>query len=102
MAGTQEAIDASLELVSDRNRIVTLVRGVDAAELGIRAFGAGSPTTLGPQQLAWRAEAIPVALALLAVGRFSVELGDRFALSEAAEAHRIGQAGADGKLTLTP
>ena len=101
IAGTDEAIDTSLELVADRNRIVTLVRGGEAAGFGIRAFGAGSPVPIGAQQRAWRAEAIPVALALLAAGRFSVELGAQFALREAAEAHRVGQAGADGKLILT-
>lgn len=54
IAGTDEAIDTSLELVADSNRIVTLVRGVEAAGLGIRAFGAGSPVPISAQQRAWR------------------------------------------------
>ena len=45
-AGTDEAIQASLDLVEDRDRIATLVRGRDAASFGIRAFSGGSPTPL--------------------------------------------------------
>jgi NADPH:quinone reductase-like Zn-dependent oxidoreductase len=101
-AGTDEAIQTSLALVSDHDRIVTLVRGRDAAGLGIRAFSGGSPTPLTPQQLGWRAEAIPVTLALLAAGRFSVELGPSFPLEAAAEAHRAVESGASGKVALLP
>lgn len=101
-AGTDEAIEASLELLEDRARIATVVRGRDAAGWGIRAFSGGNPTPLTPQQLAWRAEAMPVSLALMAAGAFSVELGPSFALADAAEAHRAVEAGADGKITLTP
>ena len=101
-AGTDEAIEASLELLEDRARIATVVRGRDAAGWGIRAFSGGNPTPLTPQQLAWRAEAVPVSLALMAAGAFSVELGPSFALADAAEAHRAVEAGADGKVTLVP
>ena len=45
-AGTDEAIEASLELVADRERIATIVRGRDAASFGIRAFSGGAPTAL--------------------------------------------------------
>ena len=101
-AGTDEAIDASLALVEDRTRIATGVRGRDAAGWGIRAFSGGNPTPMTPQQLAWRAEAVPVSLALMAAGAFSVELGPSFTVAEAAEAHRVVEAGADGKVTLVP
>jgi NADPH:quinone reductase-like Zn-dependent oxidoreductase len=101
-AGTDEALDVSRAVVADRSRIATLVRGADAAGLGIRAFGGGSPDPLTPQQLAWRAEAIPVTLALLAADRFSVELGPELPLAEAAEAHRLVEAGTSGKITLVP
>ncbi len=43
IAGTDEALQTSLDLVADRHRIATLVRGKDAAGLGIRAFMGGSP-----------------------------------------------------------
>ena len=78
------------------------MRGRDAASLGIRAFSGGAPVPLTAQQLAWRAEAVPVTLALLAAGQFSIELGPSFPLAEAAEAHRVVEAGADGKVTLVP
>lgn len=101
-AGTDEAIQASLELVEDRDRIVTLVRGRDAASFGIRAFSGGSPKPLTARELAWRREAIPVTIALMAAGRFSVELGPSFPLAEAPAAHQAVQDGADGKVTLIP
>lgn len=101
-AGTDEALQTSLELVPDRQRIATLVRGRDAAGLGIRAFSGGSPQPLTAQQQAWRTEAVPVAAALMAAGRFSVELGPSFALADAADAHRAIEAGVDGKITLVP
>jgi NADPH:quinone reductase-like Zn-dependent oxidoreductase len=101
-AGTDEALHTSIELVPDRQRIATLVRGRDAAGLGIRAFSGGSPEPLTAQQQAWRTEAVPVTLALMAAGRFSVELGPSFALAHAAEAHHAIEAGVDGKITLVP
>ena len=101
-AGTEEALQASLDLVQDHDRIATLVRGRDAASLGIRAFSGGAPVPLTEQQLAWRAEAVPVTLALLAAGQFSIELGPSFPLAEAAEAHRVVEEGVDGKVTLVP
>ncbi|WP_442576313.1 quinone oxidoreductase family protein [Microbacterium sp. F51-2R] len=101
-AGTDDALAASIELLADKSRIATLVRGRDAASLGIRAFSGGSPEALTEQQLAWRAEAIPVALALMAAGAFSVELGPSFPLADAARAHETLEAGSDGKIVLVP
>lgn len=101
-AGTDEALAVSRELVADRGRIATIVRGADAAGLGIRAFSGGSPEPLTAQQNAWRAEAVPVTLALLAAGVFSVELGPQLPLADAAEAHRLVEAHAPGKITLVP
>ncbi|MCR2812252.1 NADP-dependent oxidoreductase [Microbacterium sp. zg.Y1090] len=101
-AGTDEALEASLELLDDRSRIATIVRGADAEGLGIRAFSGGAPWPLTDQQQAWRAEAVPVALALMAAGQFEVELGPTFPLAEAAQAHRVVMDGVDGKVTLVP
>lgn len=101
--GTDEAIEVSKELVSDRDRIATIVRGPDAASLGIRAFSGGSPEPLTDQELAWRDEGVGVAIGLIASGDFQVELGAEFPLSEAAEAHRLIEAHeARGKITLVP
>ncbi|KHK98528.1 hypothetical protein LK09_05980 [Microbacterium mangrovi] len=101
-AGTDEALEASLALLADGDRIATLVRGADAAGLGIQAYSGGAPHPLTRQQLAWRDEAMPVTLALMAAGAFSVELGPSYPLAEAAEAHRVVHAGVDGKVTLLP
>lgn len=101
-AGTDEALAQSLELLADRSRIATIVAGPKAGDLGIRAFSGGSPEPLSPAQNLLRAEAIPVTLALMAAGRFSIELGDRFALDEAADAQRASEAGAPGKLLIVP
>jgi NADPH:quinone reductase-like Zn-dependent oxidoreductase len=57
---------------------------------------------LTTQQNAWRTEAIPVTLALLAAGSFSIEDGPTFPLADAAEAHRLGHAGTRGKIVLLP
>lgn len=101
-AGTDEALQVSRELVVDLNRVATIVRGADAAGLGIRAFSGGSAVPLTAQQQAWRTEAVPVTLALLAADRFSVELGPSLPLTDAAEAHRLVEAGTAGKITLIP
>ncbi|KAA9086554.1 quinone oxidoreductase family protein [Microbacterium radiodurans] len=101
-AGTDEALQSSLDLVADRSRIATIVRGADAAGLGIQAYSGGSPEPLTEQQVAWRAEAIPVVVALLSAGAFSVELGPELPLADAAEAHRLVAAGTPGKITLLP
>lgn len=101
-AGTDEALEASLALLADGDRIATLVRGADATRLGIQAYSGGAPWPLSAQQEAWRAEAMPVTLALMAAGAFSVEVGPSFPLAEAADAHRLVHAGVDGKVTLVP
>ena len=41
-------------------------------------------------------------LAMMAAGRFSVELGPSYPLADAATAHRAVEGGVDGKITLLP
>lgn len=101
-AGTDEAIETSIELVPDRQRVATIVRGPDADGWGIRAFSGGSPRPLTEQELVWRREAVPLALSLMAVGAFQVELGKAYPLAEAGQAQADSQAGAPGKLILHP
>ncbi|KQY77351.1 hypothetical protein ASD13_01285 [Microbacterium sp. Root1433D1] len=102
-AGTDEAIETSLALVADRDRIATIVRGPDAASFGIRAFSGGSPLPLTAQELAWRAEALPETIALLDAGNFTLELGPQLPLAEAARAHELMESGAaSGKIILLP
>ncbi|UYO96166.1 NADP-dependent oxidoreductase [Microbacterium sp. M28] len=101
--GTDEAIEVSKQLVADHDRIVTIVRGPDAAELGIRAFSGGAPQPLTAEELAWRAEAVPIAIGLLADGDFQIELGPELPLSEASHAHELIEAhAARGKIVLVP
>ena len=102
-AGTDEALAASLALVSDPQHIGTVVVGSRAAELGIRAWMGGSPVPLTEEEKALRREGIPRAAQLAADGRFSLELGPRFALEDVAEAHRLSEAGHPrGKILLVP
>lgn len=101
-AGTDEAIETSLAVVADRSRIVTIVRGKEADSWGIRAFMGGSPHPMTAQQLAWRIEAMPVSLGLMATGTLTVEIGESYPLERAADAQAASQAGRDGKLIITP
>jgi NADPH:quinone reductase-like Zn-dependent oxidoreductase len=102
-AGTDEAIETSLALVDDRDRIATIVRGPDAASFGIRAFSGGSPLPHTEQELAWRAEALPATIDLLSRGDFTIELGPELPLADAARAHELVEAhAADGKIVLVP
>ncbi|UFS59137.1 NADP-dependent oxidoreductase [Subtercola endophyticus] len=101
--GTDEAIAASLELVDDRAAIGTVVVGARAAELGIRAWAGGNPVPLTPEEQALRAESLSVLAELLAAGRFEIEVSQALPLEQAAEAHRISEAGhVRGKLVLIP
>jgi NADPH:quinone reductase-like Zn-dependent oxidoreductase len=103
MAGTDAALQASFELVPDRSHIGTIVVGARAAELGIKAWSGGSPQPLTPEEEALRAEGLEAALAGLANGTFEVEIGATYPLKDAAEAHRVGQAGeVRGKIILVP
>jgi len=102
-AGTDEAIEVSKQLVADHERVATIVRGPDAAALGIRAFSGGSPTPLTEQELAWRVEAIPLAINLIEAGDLQIELGRELPLADAALAHElIEQHAAGGKIVLIP
>lgn len=102
-AGTDEAIQTSLEVVADRNRIATIVRGADAAGFGIRAFSGGNGVPLTDEEEAWRAEAVPLAINLIEAGDFDVEIGAELPLAEAARAHElVEQHAAQGKIVLIP
>lgn len=102
-AGTDEAIETSLALVADRDRIATIVRGPDAAGFGIRAFSGGSPIPLTDEEEGWRAEALPLTINLIEAGDFQIELGPELPLAEAARAHELVEAhSARGKIILVP
>lgn len=101
--GTDEALEASFELVDDRSRIGTIVMGARAAEWGIQAWAGGSPVPLTPQEQAWREEAYGAALDLIARGEFVVEIARTFPLGKAADAQRLVESGhPGGKVILLP
>ncbi|MFF1635223.1 zinc-binding alcohol dehydrogenase family protein [Leifsonia sp. NPDC058248] len=103
VAGTEDALDASFELVSDRSHIATLVAGARAAGLGIRAWGGGSPVPLTAEEQALRAEGYDVVLDLLTRGEFQIDIARAFPLAEVAEAHRLVETGhPGGKVLLIP
>jgi enoyl reductase len=102
-AGTEEAILASLELVADRSRVGTIVLMKRAPEFGIRTWTSSMPGYLTDAEVALRAEAIPYVAALFERGEFDVEIAARFALEDAAAAHRLSETGhVRGKIVLEP
>ena len=102
-AGTDEALEASFELVEDRSRIGTIVVGGRAAELGIRAWSGGNPVPLTDEEVRLRAEGVPAAIELASQGKFDVEVSERFPLARAADAQRLSEEGhTRGKIVLIP
>jgi NADPH:quinone reductase-like Zn-dependent oxidoreductase len=97
LVGTDEALDVSVELVADRDRIATIAGFARAPELGIAVLSGAD----GGQEIrdASRREVLDLA----AGGRLEVTVDKVFPLSEAAEAHRYLQTGhARGKVVLVP
>jgi NADPH:quinone reductase-like Zn-dependent oxidoreductase len=102
-AGTDEALDASLSLVSDRSRIATVVAMDRADALGIRTFSGSVPGRLTPDELALRVEGARVAAEEAAAGRFQLEIDSVYPLDQVAEAHRRSETGhVRGKIVLVP
>jgi NADPH:quinone reductase-like Zn-dependent oxidoreductase len=95
--GTDEAVDVSLELVADRDRIVSIAAFPRGAEVGIKMIGGGPGADPGTEL---RNAARLQLTALVEQGKLSVRARS-FALDDVAEAHREGQAGhVTGKLVL--
>lgn len=99
-AGTDEALDVSVELVADRSRIATIAGFARAAELGVQRLG-GSPGADPGTQLRLAARLTLVELA--AAGRLEVTVARAFPLDEVAEALRFVETGhPGGKVVLVP
>jgi NADPH:quinone reductase-like Zn-dependent oxidoreductase len=96
--GTEEAVDVSLELVPDRNRIVTIVAAQRAEEEGFHAvFGAQ------PESQAFRDSVRGSLLELAGSGRLQVPVARTYPLAEAPEALAFLKEGhPGGKLALLP
>lgn len=96
--GTDEAVDVSLALVADRDRIVTIAGMQRGREAGIRIIGGSMPASA-----AFRDEARPGLIALGGAGELVVPVARTYPLDQAREALaflRDGHPG--GKLALIP
>ncbi|MGY0235354.1 NADP-dependent oxidoreductase [Longispora urticae] len=100
-AGTDEALDVSLDLVADRTRIASITGSSPLrATAGIRLLGYGPGEDAGAElRDAARGELVDRA----GSGALRVVVDTTFPLAEAAKAHEVGLAGhAPGKLVLIP
>ncbi len=97
--GTDEAVDVSLELVADRDRIASIAAFARGAQVGIKLLGGGPGADPGTElRMAARLQLT----ALVEQGKLEVRTRS-FALDDVAAAHREGQAGhVTGKLVLVP
>uniref|UniRef100_UPI0012FFF58A zinc-binding dehydrogenase n=1 Tax=Geodermatophilus chilensis TaxID=2035835 RepID=UPI0012FFF58A len=100
LVGTDEAVDVSLGLVADRQRIATIAAFGRARADGITALGGGPGADPGTELR----DAARLDLAEAAgAGRLEVVVAGTFPLKEVAAAHRQGMAGhTHGKLVLVP
>jgi NADPH:quinone reductase len=98
--GGDEALDVSLALVADRERIVTLIASRRAFGSGIKVIGGAPGADPGTEVRA----AARLELAQLAEqGKLRVIIAATYPLAEAAAAHRELAAGhAHGKIVLVP
>jgi NADPH:quinone reductase len=98
--GTDKAVDVSLELVADRDRIATVAAFGRAGEAGIKALGGGPGADPGTEVRARARFDLPP---LVADGSLTVRVARTFPLARAADAHRLVQGGhAGGKVVLLP
>jgi NADPH:quinone reductase-like Zn-dependent oxidoreductase len=98
--GTDEALDTSVAVVADRQRIATIAGMARAADLGIKALGGGVGADPGT---AVREAARAQLAELAADGALDVRVAKTYPLSDVAQAHRDGIAGhTAGKLVLIP
>ncbi len=100
LIGTDEAVDVSLELVADRNRIITIAAFGRAGQLGIKALGGGPGADPGTEI---RTAARPELAKLAGDGKLRVMVSEMFPLERAADAHRAIMTGhTTGKIVLIP
>ena len=96
--GTDEAVDVSLELVADRQRIVTIAAFERAQAEGFRVIGGTMP-----ESKAFRDEARARLVDLAAEGKLVVPVARTFPLADARQALELLSSGhPGGKLALIP
>jgi NADPH:quinone reductase-like Zn-dependent oxidoreductase len=98
--GTEEALDVSLELVADRDRIATVVNFDRGLEAGIKVLGGRPGADAGVEiRNAARLELVSLAEA----GRIHVRVAGTYPLKDAALAHReLASGHTHGKIVLIP
>lgn len=97
--GSDEAVDVSLELVADRDRIASIAAFPRGGEVGIRMLGGGPGADPGTEL---RDAARLQLTALVEKGELTVDARP-FGLDDVTQAHREGQTGhVTGKLVLVP
>jgi NADPH2:quinone reductase len=98
--GTKEALDVSLALVADRDRIATIANFAGGAEAGIKLLGGGPGADPGTEI---RSAAKSELVELAAAGKFKVIVDRTFPLVDVADAHAYQASGhATGKVVLIP
>jgi NADPH2:quinone reductase len=98
--GTDEALDASVALVADRSRVVSVNGFARGGELGITLLGAGPGADPGTDI---RNAARQGLIDAVGLGELDVLVGQTFALEDAAEAMLLAGSGhSDGKVVLLP
>ena len=98
--GTDEAVDASLQLVSDKARIATIAAFGRASDDGIKALGGGPGADPGE---AVRARGREVLHDLAAADELDIVVAESFPLDAAVAAHELVRGGhAGGKVVLIP
>lgn len=96
--GTDEAVDVSLAVVADRDRIVTIAAPARAAEAGFAAVGGAQP-----ESKAFRDSVRQRLIDLAAAGELEVPVARTFPLAEAKAAAELLESGhPGGKLALLP
>ncbi|WP_024285702.1 NADP-dependent oxidoreductase [Cellulomonas sp. KRMCY2] len=97
-AGTDEALETSIAVVSDLRRVATLAGFARGTQLGIQVLGG-----VTAKEIAIRAQARHRLVELAAAGRLDVRIAAKYHLSDAAKAHRLGMGGrTPGKIILVP
>lgn len=98
--GTDEALEVSLELVTDRARVATIANFARGAEEGIKVLGGGPGADPGTALRA--ASRLPL-VELAAERKLDVIIAKTFPLAEAAAAHELVRSGhPGGKVILIP
>ena len=98
--GTDEAIDVSIQLVTDRDRIATIAAFARGAEVGIKVLGGGPGADPGTEiRNAARLDLVD----LVAAGKLAVSVAATYPLTDVGAAHTAILTGhTTGKIVLLP